>query len=210
LLGDPKGSRTSKKAKCVARPELTQDSPPGEQHSLAGLGLQVREPRVPYDGQIRSDFKMQRFESCRLELRVLAISILECRCSNPAASTSQSVSNAYGIGSRYRAAGLLSPSDHERGADAAETRGHDCARRLARFCPDGARDRSGCEGSEATGHGGDRRSDQRYPPHPSRTASLVRLLRQTQVYSNASRSNHSSWCAGGIRRVSFELKVLNG
>ncbi len=67
---------------------------------LAGLGLQVREPRVPYDGQIRSDFKMQRFESCRLELRVLAIPILECRCSNPAASTGQSVSNAYGIGSR--------------------------------------------------------------------------------------------------------------
>jgi hypothetical protein len=61
---------------------------------LAGLGLQVREPRVPYDGQIRSDFKMQRFESCRLELRVLAIPILECRCSNPAASASQSVSNA--------------------------------------------------------------------------------------------------------------------
>jgi hypothetical protein len=67
---------------------------------LAGLGLQVREPRVPYDGQIRSDFKMQRFESCRLELRVLAISILECRCSNPAASTGRSASNAYGIGSR--------------------------------------------------------------------------------------------------------------
>jgi hypothetical protein len=57
---------------------------------LAGLGLQVREPRVPYDGQIRSDFKMQRFESCRLELRVLAIPILECRCSNPAASARQS------------------------------------------------------------------------------------------------------------------------
>jgi hypothetical protein len=37
---------------------------------------------------------MQRFESCRLELRVLAISILECRCSNPAASASQPVSNA--------------------------------------------------------------------------------------------------------------------
>jgi hypothetical protein len=45
---------------------------------------------------------MQRFESCRLELRVLAISILECRCSNPAAPTGQSVSNAYGIGSRSK------------------------------------------------------------------------------------------------------------
>ena len=36
----------------------------------------------------RSDFKMQRFESCRLELEVLAIPILECRCSNPAAPAS--------------------------------------------------------------------------------------------------------------------------
>jgi len=45
-------------------------------------------------GRNRARFLMQSFESCRPKLRVLAISILECRCSNPAASASQSVSNA--------------------------------------------------------------------------------------------------------------------
>ena len=77
------------------------DSQPGEQHS----NLRVSDCRCASLASLTtarsdSDFKMQRFESCRLELRVLAIPILECRCSNPAASTGQSVSNAYGIGSR--------------------------------------------------------------------------------------------------------------
>jgi hypothetical protein len=42
------------------------------------------------------------FESSRPELRVLAIPILRCRGSNPAAPTGQSVSNAYGSGSRSK------------------------------------------------------------------------------------------------------------
>ncbi len=40
------------------------------------------------------------FEFSRPERRVLANSDLECKGSNPAAPTGQSVSNAYGIGSR--------------------------------------------------------------------------------------------------------------
>jgi hypothetical protein len=49
------------------------------------------------------------FESSHPELRVLAIPIMRCRGSNPAAPTGQSVSNAYGIGSRSKC--------HEMGSD---------------------------------------------------------------------------------------------
>jgi hypothetical protein len=41
-------------------------------------------------------------ESSRPELRILAIPILRCRGSNPSAPTGQSVSKAYGIGSRSK------------------------------------------------------------------------------------------------------------
>ena len=45
---------------------------------------------------------MQRFESRRPRLESGRISIPECGGSNPAAPASESVSNAYGIGSRYQ------------------------------------------------------------------------------------------------------------
>jgi hypothetical protein len=50
----------------------------------------------------QSNSDMQRFESCRPRLRVWRIPILRCRGSNPPASTGQSVSNAYGIGSQSK------------------------------------------------------------------------------------------------------------